>query len=738
MVKPLVGLIFIVAFLIVKPTMVDFLKHYFGFEPKFKSELYAGVTLGAYCKEKGLANGFYMINPFENLDKQFEIFCYNKRDFIILPINNTYNNYIFTDKCTGNKCYDDYDFSANKRANFHAIEINANTMQVVANNSSIESVNGGGNNFSIMPNGFSNINLIGTPFAIDWDNSSVSGCVIQKRGHFDQAVKIKANPTQGESVCNITKMKLKLLNEYKFSHDNGTEIVANSCRRLADKLPKTMVASKELQDYRFRWIAPISQTRSEKTYDKTKASERPFVASCLVFDVQGDSSSEKFDAWTVLLALDGKTTANKNDLNQKLDSCSSFGLYPFVANSETTFERARWYLSSIKPNWESYVVNMNERIESVDGKGKGYYLPSEGSAKLWPYGSFGVYFPKAGDKDINGVSKKWGSGVSTTVGFATVGWVAGSPMHNIEDITNDYPTYVYGGKNIYVGSPYSLSDTKSIAKTYTYADTLGAKGFRSILADLQSNSDDVEPMSEWFISRTGAGRNTLHPTNYYEPNGNYVANCWFNYLFDNDGRVRHMDDYNCGYKYNDYLCMASNNYTSIEIKKLQDGVFDAVNSDISLVGVPSVANRVIKTQVVNEPFALKLYISDVSKTSFISDATKDITAGVYLFNTATNTEVMKLGEFSSKNGTMSLTDIKVPRAVANAQVKFKYCADYTKKWSECWSSADVGKVTAKGGVSNGSTDLFAIRPDRFELTVDKAQKTGDSFRSEERRVGKEC
>ena len=37
------------------------------------------------------------------------------------------------------------------------------------------------------------------------------------------------------------------------------------------------------------------------------------------------------------------------------------------------------------------------------------------------------------------------------------------------------------------------------------------------------------------------------------------------------------------------------------------------------------------------------------------------------------------------------------------------------------------KVTAKGGVSNGSTDLFAIRPDRFELTVDKAQKTGDSF-----------
>lgn len=124
-------------------------------------------------------------------------------------------------------------------------------------------------------------------------------------------------------------------------------------------------------------------------------------------------------------------------------------------------------------------------------------------------------------------------------------------MHNISSITSDYERtgefYSYGR--------YSNTDTIATpTNVYEYKDTMGAKGWVSILG-----SADLNKTNEWFISRTGAGENIIGTTVYFEPNGNYTANVWLNFLFDDNGRVRHNDDWNSNYAYYDYMCMAEDN-----------------------------------------------------------------------------------------------------------------------------------------------------------------------------------
>lgn len=49
----------------------------------------------AYCGTNALSDGFHVINPFNDVNKSIEIFCYDKRDFIALPIKNSSNNFVF-------------------------------------------------------------------------------------------------------------------------------------------------------------------------------------------------------------------------------------------------------------------------------------------------------------------------------------------------------------------------------------------------------------------------------------------------------------------------------------------------------------------------------------------------------------------------------------------------------------------------------------------------------------------
>ena len=638
-----------------------------------------------YCTTHGLTNGFHVINPLNDVTKSFEIFCYSGRDYIALPNKNTFNNFVFNNDSLASNDY--YSQANTNSQQFQAIEINALTMEVMPSNQAAVPQNIG--NFKVMGSTFSNINLIGTPFAIDWSQTQISNCTEAKlrKAYYGQAVKINTLNYDNKAICQINNMKLKLLDDYMYLTLNEEEVLENTCKLMAEAVPANILPSEDIKGH--YWIKPNQNGRSHANNDITRAIERPIIAYCWY---QADLDW----AWTFLLAMDGERTISKSDLTSKQDSCSKMGLFPFVPNREDTFERVRKFLYDSKNQWDNYTGTIEEKISAL--RNNTYYLSSERNQPIWPYGSFGVYYP------TNGSSSAWRGSNDTNPGY-----MSGSPMHNIPAITSDYERY----GEFYSYGRYSNTDTIATpVNIYEYKDTMGAKGWVSILG-----SSDLNVTNEWFVSRTGAGENITGPTVYFEPNGNYTGGCWLNYLFDDQGRVRHNDDWDCNYPYYDYMCMAEDNYDFTQRYSLIRGNFDAIEPDASL------GDRFIQTKIVNNPIQLDGILLNNEGTGLALD--QNISFGLFLATTQMQgsvelpEDILFIGDDSTidiSSGRFPLPLITISQAYKRLFLRFKFCSLANSQWTECWQSDLNGAKTNQIYAQISESDDFAVRPDKFELS----------------------
>lgn len=681
----------------------------------------------SYCASNNLSTGFHVVNPFDDVNKSIEIFCYDQRDFIALPIKNSSNNFVFNNNILNSTNY--YTEASSNGRHFQAIEINAYTLEVIVNSAlrAPQTVNAP-TSFQTMGSSFSNINLTGTPFRIDWDNTSISNCTEAKlrKAYYGQDVKINTLNYDNKAICNINNMKLKLLDDYRYLEYQNKEVLQKSCKTMAEAVPKSFLNPSTIKGH--YWISPYNHDR---TYGSTNmiSDERPIVVYCWY-------QSDLNWVWTFSLAMDGKVTNKKSDLTNKQDTCSEFGLVPFVPNREDTFERVRAFLYDKKSEWVNYTGTIDEKIKTFNGSGSSYYLSTEQNSIIWPYGSFGIYFPTNGNSP-----QTWGAATNQP------GWMSGSPMHNISSITKDYER-LNNDENVdtrdyYSYGRYSSTDTIAATNEYAYKDTMGYKGWVSVLG-----ASDLNKTNEWFISRSGAGNNFNSTTNYpyYEPNGNYTAEAWLNFLFDSNGRVRHNDDWGANYSYYDYMCMAEDNYDFYTPYDTTAGPFTVIEHGQTIYnGLPKGSlNTAIKTKIVNAPLHFDLVLWDNSLS--VVDKDQNISAGLFLTElvkssgTDTPTDRYYFGQINGKNATIATSNGYLyldaskwknsTNTIASAKKKmifqFKYCQDDRLQWTDCWTS-NGNTATCTSGCDPkkdrycickvAESDIFAVRPNNFNFSI---------------------
>jgi len=667
-------------------------------------------VLLSYCDANNLNDGFHLANPFNDINKTIEIYCHNDKDYIALPIKNDSNNFVFNTDTLSSTHY--YNQARDNGNHFDAIEINAYTLEVQTTTSArLPQTINAPTSFKTMGSSFSNINLTGTPFAIDWANTTISNCTQNKlrTAYYGQDVKINTLNYDNKAICNIEEMKLMLLPDYRYLEYEGNEVLKESCKIMAEAVPTSFLPSASIRGH--YWISPFSNDRSHNQTN-IKSDNRPIVAYCWY-------QTDLDWTWTFLLAMDGKVTNTKNDLVNKSDTCSEFGLIPFAPNREDTFERVRQFLYNNKAQWENYTGTINEKVNLF--MGGSYYLSSEQNSLIWPYGSFGVYFPNNGN-----TPQGWRGGNDQNPG-----WMSGSPMHNIPSITYDYERF----GEFYSYGRYSNTDTITTpTNTYEYKDTMGAKGWVSILG-----SQDLNVTNEWFISRTGAGENIIGTTVYFEPNGNYTANAWLNFLFDENGRVRHNDDWNANYAYYDYMCMAEDNYDFTTRYSLVIGPFKAIEN--SVVSGLEASNTAIQTKIAEGNILLDIAILNDELTALSPD--RNVSVGIFMNDTymvgsvETPRDIHYFGDIKhdgsgsfnalKTSGRFQLPSASWPSGVAKWPsankrlfVKFKYCSLDSLEWNQCWTLAGNTATCTPGQESyckSVDSDDFAVRPKAFNFDI---------------------
>ena len=318
--------------------------------------------------------------------------------------------------------------------------------------------------------------------------------------------------------------------------------------------------------------------------------------------------------------------------------------------------------------------------------------------------------------------------------------MSGSPMHNISTITEDYERLNndegVSTRDYYSHGHYSNTDTTVVANQYAYTDTMGAKGWVSILG-----AADLNKTNEWFISRTGAGDNFNSTGNYpyYEPNGNYTAGAWLNFLFDSNGRVRHNDDWNNNYPYYDYMCMSEDNYDFTTRYGLIAGPFKAIEHTVAAGS--ELANTALKTKIVNDTlhFDIALLTDNLSAVQ----ADKNTSVGIFLNDTymigstETPRDIHYFGDIK-RNGAGTFNALKTtgrfelpasswPSGVqtwssANKRLffKVKYCSRSDYEWTQCWTPSGVTATCTAGQEAyckTADSNDFALRPKNFDFSI---------------------
>lgn len=728
------------------------------------------VAAPGFCQKNGLSEGFHIVDPDGGDDENsYEIYCdmtstKAPRELISLPLKNDYNNIVFEDDAPSSNYYAEAENAKNDAIensfNYIQIEISGGLINVVPSSIAEGSTNEGY---------FSNINLIGTPFAIDWDNTTLSNCDVDKLriGSFDQAVKINTlDYTNGR--CKVESMQLILLDEYKYltypdiQGTNGTygdEILEETCRQIFEKVPDdaTHLPTLSGASNGYFWIDPDQGGRVST--DSVTTLFRPFVAYCKFQEDIGQ-------AWTFVMALDAKVTNSKNDIktldevranpNIYHDTCSQLGLLFFVPNVKDTFQRTRDYLADNKQEWINYTGTIREKYQMyTNNPDREYYIPGEGYNEIWPYGPFGVYQPYGGNKDINGNSLTWRSASGDT----SMGGGSGRCMNS----------------GVASGANECTDYTQRLAGVTNDDGTLGAIGWRTTLMDqVDAGLQGITNGDQWWVADVGAGEYLHNKTaangtpecsitspgsnaatadacdrTYYEPNGNYTANAWLNFISDSNGNVYHNDDNNAFYSYYDYMCMSWDNYFTFERYGLTEGPFTVIEHDNPIIDTtggypittPSDLN--ITTKVVNEPKDFDMLLLSDNRAQIVDD--QNVSAGLFLVELEevsgenTVTDLKYYGQIGQSNdfnldsnprGVVLLNDALagVTNAHQRLVFQFKYCA-YDDVWGNCWNITGSGtntKATCATGYDSlgypnspckiAESNDFALRPKKFGLS----------------------
>jgi len=685
----------------------------------------------SYCETNNMSEGFHVVDPDNgNQDNSFEIFCHQDsdgvwHDLLALPIKNSSNNFVFNNDSTSSNYYSE---SANPRKHFHAIEIDGGHITyngdkplipiVIGRSDEPWSIQTGGNSYKVMGKYFSNINLIGTPYTLDWDSSNnLKECDESKlRKALGQAVKYNTLVADNHSRCRIDTLNLSLLDDYRFLVYNNAEVLQHSCKEMASYIPNNVGVLNDADiaghfnilttEPAYPNAIPTSNGTRDNATDIGKK-KRPLTVYC---KYQTDLQY----VWTFLTALDAEVTNSKNDITSGHDTCSQLGLYFFVPNTKETFDRVRRYLKGQKSGdqgWENYTGTVREKYKMyTNSPSKEYYLNKLGYEKIWPYGPLGIYYPCRGNRDANNNcnTRSWYPGNT-----AQKGWMSGAPMHNIKTMTN-------------------------------YNDSMGKKGFVSILG-----SQDLNKTDDWWVADIGAGEEIGYTTpkysphgthliqssgyKYYEPNGNYTANAWLNFLHDSEGWIYHNDDNNAFYSYYDYMCMAETNYDSASRYTLIPGFFNAIERGTRTGNTaPSFSDTNITTKIVSKNMNLDAILYKINSDGTINrnqlNVDENKSVGVFvskIIDATSPVPIQYLGsysDFDSNNGRIELPSFNISSAHKRVIIQFYYCNTSNRDWTECWNfttnngAITLQKIDADGDVTD-SVDDFAIRPKKFGIVL---------------------
>ncbi|WP_321779176.1 LamG domain-containing protein [Sulfurimonas sp.] len=737
----------------------------------------------SYCRINGLGEGFHIVDPDGGDDSNsYEIYCDRTstkapRDLIALPLKNHYNNFVFKDDLPSSNYYTEADNSRINEAansfNFLQISISGSTIKVIPSSVAEGSSNQGY---------FSNINLIGTPFSIDWTNTTLSNCDNGKlrKGAWNQAVKINTlDYTNGR--CKVEQMQLKLLTNYKyltFSDIMGTtngsitgaynsEILEETCRQIFQKVPDDATHLPTLggASNGYFWVDPDKGGRVIGDLITTKF--RPFVAYC---KYQEDIKQ----AWTFVMALDAKVTNSKNDIktmsqvrthpNIYHDTCSQLGLLFFVPNTKDTFQRTRTYLFDNKSEWINYTGTIREKYKIyTNTPSKEYYIQGEGYNEIWPYGPFGLYFPQSGNHYADGRSLSWSNNNNMTGRCMNSGIASGAST--CTDYTNSLLTPDDGTMGI-MGWRTTLRDMIENNPTDPSLSAI-SDGNQWWIADVGAgnyltNQNDGTPEFSVTAPGIGGGGTSVHRAPYYEPNGNYTQDAWLNFISDSNGNVYHNDDNNAFYSYYDYLCMSWDNYLGVSRYGLTEGPFtiiDRPNPAIDTssgypITTPSDLN--ITTKILNEAKNFDILLLSQNRAEIVDD--QNISAGIFLTKIeqseinglpVTNvTDLKYYGQIGTNNnfnlagnprGVIALDNaLSLVTSVHKRVVfQFKYCS-YNNFWNTCWNITGSGtntKATCTTGYDAlgnpnspcqvAESNDFAIRPNNFAIgSLDGIQSGG--------------
>lgn len=354
---------------------------------------------------------------------------------------------------------------------------------------------------------------------------------------------------------------------------------------------------------------------------------------------------------TMLMALDAPAVKNKQDVG-RIDMCYQYGLDFFVPVDKETFEDIQAFVVLLKDEWKNYTGTVNEMIQAFRGPTYTYYISDYGNNLFWPYGPFGLYNPQSGiSSNINGT------------------------VYNV----------------------LNSSDPRSLAKNprSPWVTVFG--------------SADLDIADTWWISDKDCSQG-----GYDEPNGNYNANQWLNFIADNNGNIVHCDDsnnevtegYEGEYVYPHYMCMTTDSYSDLNAKPIY--------SKIWRIKDPSDSARAnMYTQVEGGDGGM-VHVAFFDDNESLNPAAFDGNITVYLVKDGTTKELV--GRFDDIS--VDIGDPYYPIALNSAVL-----VDAVK-------SAQIEVVLTNAlGETNSTSDTFSIRPKTYIITssYSKSAKAGEAF-----------
>ncbi|GHV07709.1 hypothetical protein AGMMS50229_14970 [Campylobacterota bacterium] len=547
---------------------------------------------------------------------------------------------------------------------------------------------------------FSNINLVGTSFAIDRDASGFycAGYPLPTFGFYDQIAK---SPTAG--LCIAKPLVFKQLERYKYlDTSKHTDLkdrkFYESCSQVKSR--------NENEKNGFYLINPPDNTRI------------PFAADCIMEDTAAGKEHQYIT--TIFMAFDARNAYVPESMLE--NTCTDLGLAFFVPTNKSRFENMRNYLVSNKDGaegWAGYVGNLYEwETQNMLFYGSGSLGNAYGTRLVWPYGPFGVFADKEGEGTSSFDADKHGKGKAPH-----------SPGMNSKN-PSEPPTATMG----HYGWVTIFDDATPIG---TQIRTMMQK-----MEGLSTSSLD----KTWWIADEP---NTDHP----EPNGDYDRKTWLGYAFDdttgdfeylNDTYVKDFTATNLPrYTHHSYACVGLDSYFPIKRTRISDlAVWEAAGA--------SANDQKIYTKMADSEINLKIGAKPEDgeaegrelEARVCARIVEESPIGSGKYTAITGWQFVDFAGEKAKDLTIGKTD----RAVRQAVVEMRYMlaandavtagSDGKPVYPDCGNDTAVWDtfVDPKTGAEKTKTyslDSFSVRPAAFVATdTSKVFIAGEAYKHE--------